>query len=147
MRTLQVLIALVVCVWSAAVVAAPAPQPKKPKEEPCAVEIDFSPLTSAPETVTKYKLHISARSESGETYKDTYKSYGPVSLPALMGVARDSFQSGDWKVTMLGDYKMIVEGHKGSPVMHFELKAEGLDKDNIPTIKRLPKADKKAPGK
>jgi hypothetical protein len=129
-------IALILCVWSAAALAAPAPQPKTPKEEPCAVEIDFSPLASAPETVTRYKLHLSARSESGETYKDTYKSIGPVSLTALVGLAQESFEGAGWKVKMLGDHKMIVEGYKGSPVVHFELKAEGLPEANIPVSVR-----------
>jgi hypothetical protein len=50
-------------------------------------------------------------------------------------------------VKALDGDKLIVEGHKGSPVVHFELKAEGLDKDNIPKIKRLPKADKTTPGR
>jgi hypothetical protein len=140
------LIALLLSAWPAAVVAAPAPQPKKPKEEPCAVEIDFSPLASVPECVTKYKIHITARTASGKTYKDTYQVFGPPPVLGVEEVAQSSFESVHWDVKLDGD-KLIVEGHKGSPVVHFELKAEGLDKANIPRVKRLPKGGKNAPGK
>jgi hypothetical protein len=65
-RTLSILL-----LFAGAAVSAPASQPKTPKEEPCAVEVDFAPLAPVTETAT-YKLHITARCESGTSYKDTF---------------------------------------------------------------------------
>jgi hypothetical protein len=153
MRTRRLLIVLLLSAWPAAAEADQAPQPKEAKEETYAVEIDFSPLASVPKTVRQYRLHLTARSASGKTYKDNFTVDNGLSVPALVDQISESFGSIDWETKVLDGTKLVVEGHKGRPVVHFELKAEGLPKgnvlpkDNVPKFKRLPKGDKRAPRK
>jgi hypothetical protein len=144
MRTRWALAVLLLFAWLAPAVAAPAPRPKKSKEETCTVEIDFSPLAPVAEDAT-YKLRITARSESGETYQDTFETDG-VPLPSVIRAVSRSFGWSGWDVKLDG-HKLVVEGHKGSPIVKFDLKAEGLPEANIPKVKRLPRGGKKAPGK
>lgn len=127
---------LFACVGLLGVKAEPPKPPIKPKEvKP--VEIDFSPLPGI-EQVDQYKIHLTVRAESGVGFEDTFTiERTPVS--SVRNFVKRSMQTVDWKVTTLGDDKLLIEGHRGSPVRSVDIKVEGLPSAKTPVVRGLPK--------
>ncbi len=143
MRGALTLAALTLFACAALAPAAPAPElSPKPKEE-CPWEIDFSPLGATDPNQPGYRLRFSARSKGGEVFDRTYTSTGKISPGAALAFVREEFEEAGWQVKSgLGDV-LIVEAYKGSPVVSLEVRAEGLPKEQAPTVRRLPQEKEK----
>ncbi len=101
------------------------------------MEIDFSPL---PETLGKgkYMVHLVIHARNEVTYKDSFTVMGNLPVSLLRDSVKTSMESvPGWKVKAVGDHKLIIEGHRDSPVRSVDIKVEGLPPEKTPKVLRI----------
>ncbi len=145
MRIAWIICNLFLFLWVTCADAVSAPD--KPKQEVGPMELDFSALggTERIEGSVKYKIHIAVQAESGVNYRETFTIEGPggFPVPSIRNSVRDSIESAPgWKVKAVGKDKLVIEGHKESPVRIVDIKVEGLPAKMAPTARRVPKSEK-----
>ncbi len=119
-----------------------APRPR----EVGLIEIDLSPLKQPDVVITKgFKTSLYLKAKDGTEFKDAYTCNNNNSLSPLRGLLCSSPSSGGWKVKKVGDFIVVIEGYKDSPLAEFEIKVESDEVKNMPQpkVKRLPEQKQK----
>jgi hypothetical protein len=99
-----------------------------------AILLNFQRLDQARRLDYQFRLQFTALDKT--QFKETFKFSAGTTASTIRDALKFSIPR-SWKMTPVGDFQLVIEGYKGSPVVSWRLTCEGLLERAKPTIRWL----------